>query len=257
MRTSEKQVNDTAESPENHVTDVCVYQFKPTLMSSERMSRLREPFRRVKLVVLCGIASLAISASASAAGAQTPPSTPPDDKDCKRAAKIVEKGKPEKKEDWAFAVLHACSPAISVPAAASAIASMHSERDSVALLNAWTPFFRVLDVAITSAFVNAIADPAATPQARIVAALGLASQVSDGTGAITYADAASAGVVCRIGVLYASGSTIGNAPTQATAARTLATLVPLEDDAKAPPTVRSAVSCVLILVRNKAGVPQP
>ena len=208
-------------------------------MSIQSTAHISRRFHRMRYAILCGVAFVAIRASV--AGAQTPPGTPPDDKDCKKAARIVEKGKPEKKEEWAFAVLPACAPATSVPAAVSAIAAMHAEQDTSALYHVWTPFFGVLDVAITNAFVDGIADRAATQEARVVAALGLVAQVTDATIVITYAAAAGSGGACQIGMWSATRTTIGNAPTQSTATSVLSRLGPLADDPTAPAAVRSAV----------------
>jgi hypothetical protein len=123
-------------------------------------------------------------------------SAPVSDKDCKKAAHIVEKGKPDKKEESAFATILRCPHDVG-PSGASAIRAMRTEVDTAALAAVFVPLSSVVDASLLSAYLDVAQDATAAGPARAFAALALLQTATVGTVGVEYQELTNNGSDCR------------------------------------------------------------
>ena len=115
------------------------------------------------VAVIAGLLAGAIPQTAFAQG-----NNGPDDKSCDKAAKIVSKGHPEKKNAWALAVLFSCGKA-GANALVTGMPQYVSETDTLALDAFFTTVDNWRDGAIMSAALDIAGNPGASVQARVYA----------------------------------------------------------------------------------------
>lgn len=89
-----------------------------------------------------------------------------DDKSCEKAAKIVSKGHPEKKETWALGRLSICGK-LGADALVTGMAQLVSDTDTLALESFFSTVDTWRDGAIMTAALNVASNPNASVQARV------------------------------------------------------------------------------------------
>ena len=174
------------------------------------------------------------------------------DKDCDKAARIVAKGHPQKKEEDAFATLVGCG-ATGGNAIASGIAQYTTETDLVAL----DAFMHQADNWRDSTVMAAMtALAAATPQARVFAVRHLITRVQPSivysyagltAGNSTTTDAEGTTITtqgCRAQMSSDSGNFVGTPLPSDYVARARQTLASLVAGTSTPTVVRNAARCL-------------
>lgn len=164
--------------------------------------------------------------------------------DCSKAARIVARGHPVKKEDWAWSMLLVCGAQDS-EAAHDAWLQQRSVSDTVQLEATYARLWSFRDAGLFDAAASIAADAAATPQSRVYSMMMLLAQLLDDTYP-TYDFFISTGPfdVCRQSSVadrtIAVGTPLPSSDRQR--ARTLAKS--LAADESAPAIVRSAGRCL-------------
>ena len=190
---------------------------------------------------------LAIIVAVSVAGVDVSKGNAQVDKqehNCKRATQIVEKGRPDEKEEWAWATVLGCGAAGGV-AAHDAWLQTRAVTDTSQLEALYSRLWSFRDAAIFDAARSIMSDASASPQSRVYSAMLLLVQVFDDRNpAYKYFIATGTYGVCQIAIVYdrviATGSALpANARQQLRAAAQA-----LLSDASAPIIVQSAARCV-------------
>ena len=167
-----------------------------------------------------------------------------DAKTCVKAARIVEKGRPDKKEAWAWSMILRCGSDGSA-AAKSAWMEQRTLSDTAQLAGTFAHLWNFRDSALFGAAARIAADPSATRQSRVYSVMMLLVQVFDNVypeyGQVSTMEPQD---VCRVGQVFTRVLTAGVplAPDARQRARALARA--LAADASAPPEVRSAGHCL-------------
>ena len=164
--------------------------------------------------------------------------------DCTRATQIVEKGKPDKKEEWAWATVLGCGTAGGV-AAHDAWLQTRAKTDTIQLEALYRRLWSFRDAALFDAARNIMTDASASPQSRVYSAMLLLVQVFDRRDP-EYSDFVSTDTysVCRVASVYDRVIVTGSAlPADARRQLHAAAQVILSD-ASAPIIVQSAARCV-------------
>ena len=197
--------------------------------------------RRSRFAVLGGL-MIGLAAPLAAPSPQQAPAT---EKECRTALRIVEKGKPAKKEAWALALAPRCPVADAVLALAAMVRSLRTEAETAALFEALAPTWRVIDEGLLLAALDVIGDNTATMNARIATTFTVASQISDGM-LVMYWDGAISGIPgCNSGLTGSVALTKGAEPTVATLRSAAGRLRAVVSAPTTPNSVRNAVACVL------------
>jgi hypothetical protein len=182
-----------------------------------------------------------VGAAASAACAQADKS----EHSCAKAAKVVARGKPEKKDDWAWATIVGCGSAAS-PALRDAWARTRTSADTNELEDTYAQLWSIRDAALFDAAKSIFMDADATPQSRVFSGMLLLSSVSDDVYATYGQMTASVGVqsVCSLGSVADRTHYLGTAlPTDAPT-QLQAIAQQLIKDPATPTLVRSAARCI-------------
>ncbi len=101
-----------------------------------------------------------------------------DQHDCKKAIQIVARGKPDKKEEWAWATVLGCGAAGGV-AARDAWMQARTEVDTRSLEELYSRLWSFRDSALFNAAHGIFADAVASPQGRVYSAMLLVSLLFD------------------------------------------------------------------------------
>ena len=163
---------------------------------------------------------------------------------CKRATQIVQKGKPDSKEEWAWATVVGCGAAGGV-AAGDAWLQMRAETDTSQLEALYSRLWSFRDAALFAAARSIMTDASAIPQSRVYSAMLLLVQVFD-LSYPEYSDFVSTRTysVCQVGSVYdrviVTGSSLPVDARQQLRAAAQAIL----SNASAPNIVQSAARCV-------------
>ena len=167
-----------------------------------------------------------------------------DAKTCARAARIVEKGRPDKKEAWAWSMILGCGSDGST-AAKSAWMAQRTLSDTTQLAATFGDLWSFRDSALFGAAERVAVDPSATRQSRVYSVMMLLVLLFDDAypeyGNFSTKEPKD---VCRVGQVFDRVITEGAplAPDARQRARALARA--LAADPSAPPEVRSAGSCL-------------
>lgn len=197
---------------------------------------MRIAFQRVALIAGLSLAG----AVASDAAAQSDK----HEQQCKKAVKIVERGKPGRKEAWAWSTVLGCGAEGGV-AARDAWLLARAGVDPTQLEDLFSRLWSFRDAALFEAARGIATDPSASAPSRVYSAMMLVAQLLDRKNP-NYAWFTSVGMggVCRIGSVYDRALYAGRPlPSDA---RQLGLQVgrQLSNDAGAPATVRSAGRCL-------------
>ena len=164
--------------------------------------------------------------------------------DCKKAIHIVEKGNPDKKEEWAWTTVLGCGAAGGV-AAHDAWLQVRTATDTSQLEALYSRLWSFRDAALFDAAQSVFADGSASPQSRVYSAMLLTVQVFDDRHpAYKYFVSTGTYGVCQIAIVYdrviVTGSTLPPDARQ----RLRATAQGLLSNASTPVIVQSAARCV-------------
>ncbi|MBI2408710.1 MAG: hypothetical protein HYV19_10460 [Gemmatimonadetes bacterium] len=165
---------------------------------------------------------------------------------CEKAAKIVARGKPEKKEDWAWSTILGCG-ATGGLALRDAWQATRMSADTAALEAVFARLWLFRDAALFASAKSISLDPGAKPESRVFSLMLMLTSSSDDVhpewaGLVGSPDAGRACWVGRVANLhsYAGASMPTDARTQlANAARQLAA------DGTTPELVRRAARCIV------------
>ena len=173
-----------------------------------------------------------------------------DEQACRNAARIVETGRPAKKEALARDIIRECGGAIAGNAAASATVSLRLERDTSLLVEAMAPFWGLQDTAFYRATSEVVHDRSASSEARVMAVRSLIGILHQGSYAVSYSSLASEGEDCtlsqHIGILPPHGTGLA-AGAESRVGQLLTAIL---GNAGEPAKVRSAAACALRVVRQ-------
>ena len=198
---------------------------------------------RVSLLII----SILAAAHDANAQASAPGSSPSEAHDCKRAAQIVTKGKPEKKQAWAFLVIARCPDEVS-DAGAAAIRLMRAESDTAVLFDTWAHFTNVVDGSLLTAFLDVLEDRSASPVARAWAAGALLVMENQGVVSATYRELVTGGANCRTSYLPSLPSTVTRPLSSGHQQTVRAGLETIVAAAQSPAIVKSAAACALTYI---------
>ena len=164
---------------------------------------------------------------------------------CKKATQIVAKGKPDKKEEWAWAMVLGCG-AEGGAAARDAWRTVRTATDTRELEALYSRVWSFRDAALFEAARSTLGDASATAQSRVYSAMLLIAQLFDRRDSF-YGDLTDTGPyrVCRVGSVYDRIIATGTAlPTDA---RQRARLVAQRvlSSASTPSIVQNAARCVV------------
>lgn len=194
----------------------------------------------IRKMQLLAAAAFAASATATNAGAQADKSA----HDCKAAIRIVERGKPARKEEWAWATVPGCGAA-GGSAARDAWLSLRSESDTASIAAIYDRLWSFRDAALFDAARVTMADGSASVESRVFSAMFVVAQLFDDLNPdFGYFVSTRPYGVCRIASVSDRAIQTGT-PLPADAkeqARTVARSVLA--DSNAPEQVRSAARCV-------------
>ena len=188
------------------------------------------------IISVVSIGGANVSNGAAQVGRQEP--------NCKRATQIVEKGKPDRKEEWAWATVVGCGAAGGV-AAGDAWLQLRAATDTSQLEALYSRLWSFRDAALFSAARSIMTDASASPQSRVYSAMLLLVQVFDSKYP-EYSDFVSTNTysVCQVGSVYdrviVTGSSLPVDARQQLRAAAQAIL----SKASAPIIVQSAARCV-------------
>jgi hypothetical protein len=177
------------------------------------------------------------------------------ERDCDKAAKIIEKGHPEKKEEWAYNYITRCG-AEGARAVSAGMLTLRQQRDTSVLDAFMWQADNWRDATVMEAATQVATDVGASPEARVFAVrhlIGLLRpQIKFTYGHLTASSdstQANGVVVYEMGCRAALGSE--GADVSATAlptdyvARIRSTLRGLRSDPATPTPVRNAAACAL------------
>jgi hypothetical protein len=164
-------------------------------------------------------------------------------KECEKAAKIVEKGKPDKKELGAWEFLWRCGSAAG-PAAAAGIRAMRTETEFEVLSRTMPMIWYFLDPEVLQAQLDVANDRSATPLARVFAVRGLGSFVTSPELVVDFDELMTLADDCGLGRMTHGQVRQGGSLPSDYEARVIAALERLAWDASAPSSVRSAAKCM-------------
>ena len=168
---------------------------------------------------------------------------PVSEKDCRKAAHVVEKGKPDKKEEAAFATIVRCRADVG-PAGASAVRAMRAETDTATLYATVAAFWDVVDANLMTADLDVLRDATASAPARVFAAHAILVMATHGRTRADYAQLVSGGTACRVSVVMVRP--VLGAPLPAGYLETMrSVLSATASSSSAPAPVRNAASCAL------------
>lgn len=164
--------------------------------------------------------------------------------DCKKAMEIVAKGKPNKKEDWAWATVLGCGAAGGV-AARDAWLRTRAETDTSQLEALYRRLWSFRDAALFGAARSIMTDASASPQSRVYSAMLLLVQVFDRRDP-EYGDFVSTNTysVCRVGSVYDRVIVTGSALPADARQQLRAAAHGILSNANAPISVQGAARCV-------------
>ena len=164
--------------------------------------------------------------------------------DCKRATEIVAKGKPDKKEEWAWATVLGCGTA-GGNAAHDAWLQIRTETDPTQLEALYSRLWSFRDAALFDAAQGILIDASASAQSRVYSAMLLLVQVFD-TEYPEYIDFISTGTysVCQIDNVFDRVIVTGSALPADARQRLRIVAQGISSDASAPTIVQSAARCV-------------
>jgi len=167
-----------------------------------------------------------------------------EEHNCRRATQIVAKGKPEKKEEWAWAMVLGCG-ADGGLAARDAWMKLRTVTDTSDLEELYGRVWSFRDAALFEAARRSLGDPSATAQSRVYSAMMLVSQLFDNMGP-SYTDFISAGPnkVCRVSSVYDRGITTGAALPADARQRVRAAALGVLSSASVPTIVQNAARCI-------------
>lgn len=190
---------------------------------------------------------LAIISVVSIAGADVSNGNAQVDKqehNCKRATQIVEKGKPDKKEEWAWATVVGCGAAGGI-AAHDAWVQTRAETDTSQLEALYSRLWSFRDAALFDAARSIMTDASASPQSRVYSAMLLLVQVFDDRNpAYKYFINTGTYGVCRIAIVYDRVIVTGSALPADARQQLRAVAQAILSNASAPIIVQSAARCV-------------
>ena len=163
---------------------------------------------------------------------------------CKRATQIVEKGKPDRKEEWAWATVVGCGAAGGV-AAGDAWLQMRAETDTSQLEALYSRLWSFRDSVLFNAARSIMTDASASPQSRVYSAMLLLVQVFDRRNP-DYSDFVRTNTysVCRIAIVYDRVIVTGSALPSDARQQLRAAAQAILSNASAPNIVQSAARCV-------------
>ena len=164
---------------------------------------------------------------------------------CKKATQIVAKGKPDKKEEWAWAMVLGCG-AEGGAAARDAWLTVRTVTDTSELEALYSRVWSFRDAALFEAARSTLGDASASAQSRVYSAMMLIVQLFD-EDYPTYADFASTGPnrVCLIGDVYGRIIATGTALPADAQQRARFVAKGVLSSASAPAIVQSAARCVV------------
>ncbi|MBX9927538.1 MAG: hypothetical protein K2X99_01370 [Gemmatimonadaceae bacterium] len=192
-----------------------------------------------------------LSALASlSANAQLPVLDPPTAKDCRAALRIVERGRPQKKEEWAWGVAIRCSLNDAAPALATLILSTRTESDTSALFDLLAPTWHVVDERLLDAAVEVIGDPSATINARTAAAMTIGEQVTNGALVFEWSRIVLDAPECSSGVSWSVDVRRGIAPSATGLRNARERLRGVIGASTTPGPVRNAAACAVSFVES-------
>ena len=185
-------------------------------------------------------AGLAV-ASVTTAGAQAHK----PERDCATAAKIVARGKPQPKDDWAWSTVLGCGRAASAPVRAAWEAT-RTRADTLALGALYDRLWSLRDSALFDAAARIFADAAAAPQSRVFSGMLLLSSVSphSHTSFGTITAATVPGSVCSRGFVVNPPANQGTALPSSARAQVHAMARHFAADRTAPRVVGLAARCI-------------
>jgi hypothetical protein len=158
----------------------------------------------------------------------------------------VEKGKPDKKEEWAFTTIVSC-PVDVGPAGATAIRKMRTESDTATLFATWSELALVIDARLMAAYLEVLADAAASIPARVFAIDALLTQELSGRGGGDYAELVGRGADCSLSFIAGThaAATIAMPLPSGHRQSVRAALMVAANSSTAPAAVKSASLCAL------------
>ena len=188
-----------------------------------------------------------IIAAVSVAGAGVTNGSAQVDKqehNCKRATQIVEKGRPDRKEEWAWATVLGCGAAGGV-AARDAWLQTRAEIDTSQLEALYSRLWSFRDAALFGAARSIMTDASASPQSRVYSAMLLLVQVFDRRDP-EYGDFVSTNTysVCRVGSVYDRVIVTGSALPADARQQLRAAAQGVLSNVTSPIIVQSAAHCV-------------
>lgn len=164
--------------------------------------------------------------------------------DCKKAVHIVERGKPEKKDDWAWSTVLGCGAEGGV-AARGAWLQARSETDTAQLEALYSRLWSFRDAALFDAARSLATDASASAQSRVYSSMLLIGLLLDNKDP-QYGFFTTVGTygVCRVGSVY--DRSIADGTPLPSDARELVRSVgrQLQAETSAPAIVQSAGRCV-------------
>ena len=187
------------------------------------------------------LATVLSGTGASTVGAQSDK----NEHNCKKATHIVAKGKPDKKEEWAWAMVLGCG-AEGGTAARDAWLTVRTVTDTSELESLYSRVWSFRDAALFEAARSTLSDASASAQSRVYSAMLLIAQIFDRKDS-SYGDLTNTGPynVCRVQIVYDRTITIGTALPVDARQRTRAVAQSVLSSASAPSIVQNAARCIV------------
>lgn len=164
--------------------------------------------------------------------------------DCKKAIPIVQRGKPENKDDWAWSVVPSCGAEGGI-AARDAWLRARTETDTARLADLYARLWSFRDAALFGAARAIATDPSASAPSRVYSSMLLVTLLFDLKDPdYTFFTTVGTYGVCRVGTVY--DRSIANGSPLPSDAREQVRSVgrQLQADPGAPAIVQSAGRCV-------------
>lgn len=167
-----------------------------------------------------------------------------DEHNCKKATQIVAKGKPDKKQEWAWAMVLGCG-AEGGTAARNAWLTVRTVTDTSELEALYSRVWSFRDAALFEAARSTLGDASASPQSRVYSAMLLIAQLFDRDGP-SYKYFTTVGIygVCRMAFVSDRTIATGTALPADARQRTRTVAQDVLSNASAPPIVQSAARCI-------------
>lgn len=187
------------------------------------------------------LAAVLSGTAAACVGAQSDK----NEHNCKKATHIVAKGNPDKKEEWAWAMVLGCG-AEGGAAARDAWLTVRTVADTSELHALYSRVWSFRDAALFEAARSTLGDASASAQSRVYSAMMLIVQLFD-EDFPKYADFTSAGPnrVCRVGDVYDRIIATGTALPPDARQRVRTAAQGVLSSASAPALVQNAARCIV------------